>query len=146
MKRLMRRAVPMPTIGAALLSILLLSAPCFAADAKDPSEGAPRSRKRAALEHPAEDAVLPPGGARHMLPERQRLLETRLESSSWRPFNGFGVRSAWERGPRGRLDLSLGLALGNRDGVRNLALNGDLELTPWLRTHFTAVARPHHTR
>jgi hypothetical protein len=89
--------------------------------------------------------VLPPSGGRAMLPEKQRLLETRLESSTWRPFNGFGIGSLWERGPHGWLNLSLGLSVGGRDGVRNLALNGGLELTPWLRTQVTAVARPHRT-
>jgi hypothetical protein len=107
----------------------------------------PRARRLERDRAEADDApVLPPGGTRTMLPERQRLLETRLERPTLRPFNGFGIASAWERGPRGRLDLSVGLSVGRKDGFRNLALNGDLELTPWLRTHVTAVARPHHTR
>lgn len=86
------------------------------------------------------------GEKRMILPERQRLLETRLETAANRPFNGFGVESVWKNGPWGWLDLSVGLSLGERDGVRNVALNGGLEFTSWLRGHVTAVARRHNTR
>jgi hypothetical protein len=97
-------------------------------------------------EGPLPEVPGAPTGARVMLPERQRLLETRLEATSRKPFAGFGVQSVWENGPRGWLDLSVGLSLGGRDGFRNVAVNGGLELTPWLRGHVTAVARSHNTR
>jgi len=64
-----------------------------------------------------------------------------IQETKLKPFNGFATGRIFRHGPLGFMDLSLGAAANEGPIFNNLALNGGVRFTPWLRAHLTAVAR-----